>query len=47
MLADLLHDCRVTDVRVVPGVHPDRVPGAAMPLLFKPESIPGGGGRLQ
>ncbi len=41
MLVDLMHDCRVTDVRVVAGVHPDRLPGSAMPLLFKPDTVPG------
>jgi hypothetical protein len=40
MLVDLLRDCRVTDVRVVPGVHPDRAAGTGLPLLFKPETIP-------
>jgi len=35
MLCDLLHDCRVTDVRVLPGVHPDRDPRTGMLLLFK------------
>lgn len=40
MLVDLLADCRVTDVRMLRGVHPDRLPGAAMPLLFKPDTIP-------
>jgi hypothetical protein len=42
MLIELLHDCRVHDVRVVAGVHPDRHAGSRMPLLFKPETIPGG-----
>ncbi len=36
MLCDLLRDCRVTDVRVFPGVHPDRDPKTGMLLLFKP-----------
>src|SRR5207248_11043616 len=26
MLIALLHDCRVSDVRMLPGVHPDRDP---------------------
>jgi hypothetical protein len=39
MLVDLLRDCRVTDVRVLPGVHADRVSGSGLPLLFKPEMI--------
>jgi len=40
MLADLLRDCRVSDVRVLRGVYPDRVPGSGVPLLFKPDTIP-------
>jgi len=40
MLADLLRDCRVADVRMLGGVHPDRDPGTGLPLLFKPETIP-------
>ena len=39
MLTGLLADCRVTDVRVLPGVHPDRDPESGGPLLFKPETI--------
>jgi hypothetical protein len=35
MLVDLLHDCRVADVRVFPGVHPDRDPKTGMILLYK------------
>jgi hypothetical protein len=42
MLTDLMADCRVTDVRGVAGVHPDRDPVTGLPLLFKPETIPGG-----
>lgn len=37
MLADLLRDCRLADVRVIPGVHADRDPATGLPLLFKPE----------
>lgn len=40
MLTDLLHDCRVADIRVLAGVHPDREPKTGLPLLFKPETIP-------
>ena len=36
MLCDLLRDCRVSDVRVLPGVHPDRDPATGMILLHKP-----------
>ena len=38
MLATLMRDCRVTDVRTLPGVHADRAEGGAT-LLFKPETI--------
>jgi hypothetical protein len=40
MFATLLADCRVTDVRRQPGVHPDRDPATGMTLLFKTESAP-------
>jgi len=40
MLVDLLRDCRVTDIRVLAGVHADRVAGTGLPLLFKPDTIP-------
>jgi hypothetical protein len=42
MLLDLLHDCRVTDVRVVAGVQPDRDAGTGLTLLFKADAIPEG-----
>ncbi|MDQ6621433.1 MAG: hypothetical protein M3Z31_17365 [Pseudomonadota bacterium] len=42
MLLDLLQDCRITDVRLLAGVHPDRIPGSTAPLMFKPETIPEG-----
>lgn len=38
MLFDLLRDCRVADVRVIPGVHPDRDRQTGMLLLFKAEA---------
>jgi hypothetical protein len=41
MLVDLLNDCRVTDVRVVAGVHADRDPATGRTLLFKPDTTPG------
>jgi hypothetical protein len=41
MLLDLLRDCRVADVRVLPGVHPDRDPQTGMVLLFKPDAATG------
>ena len=40
MLIDLLRDCRVTDIRVLAGVHADRIDGTGLPLLFKPDTIP-------
>lgn len=40
MLLDLLHDCRVTDVRVVAGVQPDRDSNTGLTLLFKADAIP-------
>lgn len=35
MLTDFLGECRVADVRVVPGVHGDRDPATGLTLLFK------------
>jgi hypothetical protein len=35
MLLALLQDCRVSDVRVLPGLHPDRDPATGLRLLFK------------
>jgi hypothetical protein len=40
MLTGLLAECRVADVRLVDGVHPDRDPLTGGPLLFKPETLP-------
>jgi hypothetical protein len=42
MLLRLLSDCRVGDIRVLDGIHGDRVPGTTHPLLFKPDTIPAG-----
>jgi hypothetical protein len=39
MLVDLLRDCRVADVRVLPDVHPDRDPQTGMTLLFKSDAF--------
>jgi hypothetical protein len=39
MLADLMRDCRVSDVRVLPGVHADRDQATGMILLFKADAI--------
>src|SRR5512143_3358546 len=43
MIVDLLADCRVGDVRIVPGVHADRDPATGRTLLFKPDSMPASG----
>ncbi|HET7097154.1 MAG TPA: hypothetical protein VFJ68_07160 [Casimicrobiaceae bacterium] len=40
MLVSLLRDCRVTDIRTVAGVHPDRAPDIGSTLLYKPDTIP-------
>jgi hypothetical protein len=40
MLVDLMADCRVTDVRVAPGIHADRDPATGLRLLFKPDTLP-------
>jgi hypothetical protein len=40
MLTDFLGECRVTDVRVVPGVHGDHDPTTGLPLLFKGDDAP-------
>jgi hypothetical protein len=42
LLVELLRDCRVADIRVLAGIHADRVAGTGQRLLFKPETIPGG-----
>jgi len=39
MLFDLLRDCRVADVQMLPGVYPDRDPQTGITLLFKPEAV--------
>jgi hypothetical protein len=46
MLVGLLRDCAVTDVRVLEGVHADRVPGTTRLLLFRPDSMPSGASPL-
>jgi len=38
MLFDLLRDCRIADVQVLSGVHPDRDPQTGITLLFKPDA---------
>lgn len=39
MLADLMRDCRVADVRVLPGVHADRDEATGLTLLFKADAV--------
>jgi hypothetical protein len=42
MLLELLHDCRVTDVRVIAGVQADKDPGTGLTLLFRADAMPDG-----
>ncbi|CAG0973335.1 hypothetical protein BURK1_01345 [Burkholderiales bacterium] len=46
MLADLLTECRVGDVRMLAGVHADRDASTGLALLFKPGTVPPGVGIL-
>jgi hypothetical protein len=39
MLAALMQDCRVADVQILPGVHPDRDRATGLTLLFKAEQL--------
>jgi hypothetical protein len=39
MLADLMHDCRITDVQALPGVHADRDRETGLTLLFKADAV--------
>ena len=40
ILRELLRDCRVSDVRVLRGIYPDRAADSSARLLFKPDTIP-------
>ncbi|MFO1323221.1 MAG: hypothetical protein U1F15_04070 [Burkholderiales bacterium] len=40
MLTTLLAACRVSDVRLQPGIHGDRDPATGLTLLFKGEGVP-------
>ncbi len=42
MLQDLLRDCRVDTVHVLPGLHADRDPATGLTLLFKGDALPSG-----
>ena len=39
MLVTLLRDCRVGDIRVLPGVHEDRDPATGLRLMFKADAL--------
>jgi len=39
VIADLLRACRVADVRVQDGLHPDRDPGTGLPLFFRADAL--------
>ena len=39
-VVDLLQACRVTDVRVLPGIHPDRDGTTGLPLFFRADALP-------
>jgi hypothetical protein len=39
MLADLMRDCRLTDVQALAGVHADRDPATGLTLLFKADAV--------
>jgi hypothetical protein len=40
MLIELMHDCRVSDVRVKDGIHADRDVATGLTLLFKSDTVP-------
>jgi hypothetical protein len=40
MLVELLHDCRVGDVRVLDGIYADRDAATGLMLLFKSDALP-------
>ena len=40
MLIELLHDCRVSDVRLLDGIHADRDAATGLTLLFKSDTVP-------
>ncbi|MEP6996278.1 MAG: hypothetical protein ABI900_01440 [Betaproteobacteria bacterium] len=46
MLAELMHDCRVADVRALAGVHADRDQTTGMTLLFKADALADAGRSL-
>jgi len=42
MIVDLLRECRIADIRIMQGVHPDRVATTGAPLLFRADAIGAG-----
>ena len=39
MLVDLLRDCRIADIHVLPGIYSDRDSETGLTLLFKAEAM--------
>jgi hypothetical protein len=39
MIVELLRACRVADIRVIQGIHPDRVSSTGLPLLFRADAV--------
>jgi hypothetical protein len=39
MIVELLRAGRIADIRVIPGIHPDRVPSTGLPLLFRADAV--------
>ena len=39
MLIELLQDCHVTDIQVLPGIHADCDKGPDAPLLFRADAL--------
>ena len=40
MIVDLFDACRVTDLRVLPGIHPDRDARTGLPLFYRADAVP-------
>ena len=40
MITDLFDACRVADLRVLPGIHPDREPETGLPLFYRADALP-------
>jgi hypothetical protein len=39
LIVDLLRDCRISDIRIVRGIQPDRASDTGLPLLFRADAI--------